>query len=187
MRFEESPLLGVWLIHPEVHGDDRGAFFESFRRDLFEETIGPVDFVQENESSSVRGVLRGLHYQMPPFAQAKLVTVVQGEVLDIAVDIRKGSPTFGQHVAVKLNSEDHTQLFVPRGFAHGFLVLSDRAVFHYKVDTYWNRESERSLRFNDPELGVEWPIQGSELILSDKDKEAPLLADADLPLFSDLA
>lgn len=181
MRFEESALPGVWLIHPEVYGDERGELFESFRDDLFRKTIGEIDFVQENESTSVRGVLRGLHYQMTPHAQAKLVRVIEGEVLDVAVDIRRGSPTFGRYVAVRLSGENRTQLFLPGGFAHGFLVLSQRALFQYKVDAYWHRDSERAIRYDDPEIGIEWPLPKSELILSDKDLDAPSLSEADLP------
>ncbi|MDR3366533.1 MAG: dTDP-4-dehydrorhamnose 3,5-epimerase [Prevotellaceae bacterium] len=172
MNFTESSLQGVWIIEPKVFADARGYFMETYRESLFEQHVGKVSFVQDNESKSTRGVLRGLHYQLPPFAQGKLVRVISGEVLDVAVDIRKGSPTFGQHVAVTLTSENRRQLFIPRGFAHGFLVLSSEAIFTYKVDNTYSPQHERSIRFNDPEIGIEWGMDASQLILSEKDRSS---------------
>jgi dTDP-4-dehydrorhamnose 3,5-epimerase len=162
-----------------VHGDNRGYFVETFRQDLFEKAIGyKVNFVQDNESKSTKGVLRGLHYQLPPYAQAKLVRVIEGSVLDVAVDIRKSSPTFGQHVAVELTAENKHQLFVPHGFAHGFIVLNDSATFAYKVDNYYALEHDRGIAFNDKELAIDWQLPLEALQLSDKDKAHPSLANA---------
>jgi dTDP-4-dehydrorhamnose 3,5-epimerase len=162
-----------------VHDDDRGYFFETFRQDLFEDAIGyKINFVQDNESKSLKGVLRGLHYQLSPYAQAKLVRVIEGSVLDVAVDIRKSSPTFGQHVAVELTAENKHQLFVPHGFAHGFIVLSDSATFAYKVDNYYAPEQDRGIAFNDKELAIDWQLPLEILQLSDKDKTHPSLANA---------
>ena len=162
-----------------MHDDDRGYFFETFRQDLFEDAIGyKINFVQDNESKSLKGVLRGLHYQLSPYAQAKLVRVIEGSVLDVAVDIRKSSPTFGQHVAVELTAENKHQLFVPHGFAHGFIVLSDSATFAYKVDNYYAPEQDRGIAFNDKELAIDWQLPLEILQLSDKDKTHPSLANA---------
>jgi len=179
LKFIPQSVPDVVLIEPNSHGDDRGYFLETFRQDLFEEAIGyKVSFVQDNESKSTRGVLRGLHYQMPPFTQAKLVRVIQGSVLDIVVDIRRSSPTFGQHVAVKLTGVNKNQLFVPHGFAHGFLVLSDSATFAYKVDNYYAPEYDRGIAFDDKKLKIDWQLSIEELQLSDKDKILPSLASA---------
>ncbi len=183
MKFTPQSIADVILIEPTVHGDDRGYFVETFRQDLFEEALGyQVNFVQDNESKSTKGVLRGLHYQLPPYAQAKLVRVIEGSVLDVAVDIRKSSPTFGQHVAVELTAANKRQLFVPHGFAHGFVVLSDSATFAYKVDNYYAPEYDRGIVFDDAKLGIDWQLPIEVLQLSDKDKLHPLLSTA-LDLF----
>ena len=179
MKFAPQSIPEVVLIKPTVHGDNRGYFMESFRQDLFEEAIGyKVNFIQDNESKSTKGVLRGLHYQLPPYTQAKLVRVIKGNVLDVAVDIRKSSPTFGQHVAVELTATNKHQLFVPHGFAHGFVVQSDRATFAYKVDNYYAPEYDRGIAFDDKELSIDWQLPLELLQLSDKDKSHPALADA---------
>ena len=179
MKFIPQSIPDVFLIKPTVHDDDRGYFFETFRQDLFEDAIGyKINFVQDNESKSLKGVLRGLHYQLSPYAQAKLVRVIEGSVLDVAVDIRKSSPTFGQHVAVELTAENKHQLFVPHGFAHGFIVLSDSATFAYKVDNYYAPEHDRGIAFNDKELAIDWQLPLEILQLSDKDKTHPSLANA---------
>ena len=179
MRFIRQVIPEVVLIEPDVHGDSRGYFAEIFRQDLFEEALGhKVNFVQDNESKSTKGVLRGLHYQIPPYAQAKLVRVVDGAVLDVAVDIRKSSPTFGQHIVVELTSENKHQLFVPRGFAHGFVVLSDSATFAYKVDNYYALECDRGIAFNDSDLNIDWRLPLGVLQLSDKDRNNPTLVNA---------
>ncbi len=167
--FIKTPIEGVWIIEPQRFGDKRGYFCEAYRRCDFEAIVGEVDFVQENESFSSGRVIRGLHMQRGQAAQAKLVRVSQGRVLDVAVDMRPGSATFGQHVAVELDAESGRQLFVPRGFAHGFAVLSDFAQFQYKVDNYYAPEAELCLRFDDPVVAVEWPFDTSEAILSPKD------------------
>lgn len=169
MTFTETILSGVWLIEPVRHGDARGYFCETFRRDEFERYIGRVDFVQENESKSHRGVARGLHYQAGAAAQAKLVRVSEGRVVDVVVDLREDSPTFGQHLSVELSAENAIQMFVPRGFAHGFVVISDSATFQYKVDNYYCPESERCIRFDDPTLAIEFPMAAGELLFSEKD------------------
>ncbi|MDR1938390.1 MAG: dTDP-4-dehydrorhamnose 3,5-epimerase [Tannerellaceae bacterium] len=180
MNYIETNIPGVWIIEPVVFNDARGYFFEAFKQSGFEQHIGRVGFIQENESSSSRGVLRGLHYQLNPFSQAKLVRVIQGCVWDVAVDLRKGSATFGQHVAIELSSENKRQLFIPRGFAHGFHVLSEQAVFTYKVDNPYHPASERSIRYDEPTFGVDWRIpDGESPILSEKDKQAPPLAKGD--------
>jgi len=181
MKISKTKLEGVFLIEPKIFGDDRGYFTETFREDLFEEAIGhKVDFIQDNESKSSFGVLRGLHYQLPPFSQSKLVRVIEGSVLDVAVDIRKGSATFGQYIAVELSGKNKHQLFVPRGFAHGFVVTSDTAVFAYKVDNYYAPKYDRGLFYNDSAIGIEWGIDSKKLLLSQKDKVQPLFAEADL-------
>ena len=168
------------LIEPEVHGDHRGYFVETFRQDKFEKAIGhKVNFIQDSESKSSKGVLRGLHFQLPPFAQSKLVRVIEGEVLDVAVDIRKGSPTFGQHVSAILNDENKHQIFIPRGFAHGFVVLSDTAIFTYKVDNYYSPESDRGLAFDQADLNIDWKLPKEQLKLSGKDQKQPCLEDLD--------
>lgn len=180
MEFVIQSIPDVVLIKPKVHGDHRGYFLETFRQDKFEEALGyKVNFCQDNESKSTKGVLRGLHFQLPPFAQSKLVRVIEGEVLDVAVDIRQGSPTFGQHVTVRLTGENKHQLFIPRGFAHGFVVLSESATFAYKVDNYYSPECERGLAFNDPALGIDWGLPLDQLKLSEKDVIQPGLVDID--------
>lgn len=180
MRLIPTDIPDVIIIEPKVFGDDRGYFMESFRRDLFENELPGVNFIQDNESMSVFGVLRGLHYQLPPFAQAKLVRVVSGLVLDVSVDIRKNSPTFGRHVAVEVSGDNKRQVFIPRGFAHGFVVLSRQAVFQYKVDNLHSREHDRGIAFDDPALGIDWRLGREELLLSDKDKSNPLVRNAEL-------
>lgn len=177
MNVINTDIQGVVIIEPKVFGDHRGYFFESFSEKDFTSAVGEVKFVQDNESKSSYGVLRGLHFQKPPHAQAKLVRVVKGRVLDVAVDLRKGSPTFGKHVAVELTEENHRQLFIPRGFAHGFAVLSDEAVFQYKCDNYYAPQSEGSVLWNDPDIGIEWGIPSEDVMLSEKDRNAPLLKD----------
>ncbi len=178
MEFIEQSIPEVVLVKPKVFGDERGYFAETFRQDKFEEALGyKVNFCQDNESKSSKGVLRGLHFQLPPAAQSKLVRVIEGKVLDIAVDIRQGSPTFGQYVAAELSAENKHQLFVPRGFAHGFVVLSDTAIFAYKVDNYYSPENDRGLAFDDPSLGIDWHLSHEELMLSDKDQKQPTLSE----------
>jgi len=178
MKIEQTPLKDCYIIHDTIFEDSRGYFFESFNQKKFQELTG-IDtcFVQDNQSCSSRGVLRGLHFQKDEHAQAKLVRVLEGKVLDIAVDIRKDSPTFGQHVSLELSDTSRTQLYIPRGFAHGFLVLSEHAVFFYKCDNYYNKQAEGGLMYNDPSLKIDWKMGDSELILSDKDKNNPLLKD----------
>ncbi len=180
MKFIKTEIDGVYIIEPKVFNDSRGYFFEAFKKEEFEENIGRVDFVQDNESKSSYGVLRGLHYQKGEFSQAKLVRVIKGRVVDVAVDIRRSSPTFGRYVAVELSEENKRQLFIPRGFAHGFLVLSPEAVFTYKVDNIYAPQSEASIRFDDPELGIEWPIDKADVLTSEKDMKGKSLKDADL-------
>lgn len=178
MNFTEQKIKGVWVIEPKVFTDDRGYFMEAFRQDKFEQHIGRVNFIQDNESKSTKGVLRGMHYQTGDFSQAKLVRVLKGRVLDVVVDLRQSSPSFGQYVAVELSEDNKKQLFVPRGFAHGFLVLSDEAVFTYKVDNYYSPQHDASILWNDEEIGIEWGVEECDLILSDKDKNAKRLRDA---------
>jgi len=181
MKVIKTELEGVVILEPTIFRDERGCFFESFRQCDFAEKVLATTFVQENESHSVYGVIRGLHYQLPPCAQSKLVRVVRGEVLDVAVDIRRGSPTFGHHVAVRLSEENHRQLFIPRGFAHGFSVLSgDGAVLQYKCDNYYAPQAEEALAFDDPALGIEWIVSPGQRIVSERDRQNPLLAAAKL-------
>lgn len=178
MNYIKTDIEGLWIIEPRVFGDNRGYFFESFSLRDFEAHVGPVAFVQDNESlSERRGVLRGLHFQKGDLAQAKLLRVVQGSVLDVAVDIRPGSPTFGQYVSVVLSGENKRQFFIPRGFAHGFLVLEDHTVFQYKCDNYYAPEAEGSYRWNDPAFAIDWGISPDEVILSEKDARAPFYGD----------
>jgi len=178
MQFIPQAIADVVLIKPKVHGDERGYFIETFRQDKFEAALGyAVNFVQDNESKSTKGVLRGLHYQLALHAQSKLVRVIDGSVLDVAVDIRSGSPTYGQHVAVELSAENKHQLFIPRGFAHGFLVLSETAIFAYKVDNYYSPECDRGLAFNDPELAIDWRLPTDSLQLSEKDTKQPAFSE----------
>lgn len=181
MEFIKTPIDGVVIIEPRIFKDARGYFFESFSRREFENAVGPVDFVQDNESMSMRGVMRGLHFQRPPFTQAKLVRCVVGSVLDVAVDLRKGSATYGKHVAVELTADNHRQLFVPRGFAHGFAVLSDVAIFQYKCDNYYAPQADGGISIADDSLGINWRIDLSQAILSEKDMHHPLLCDFDSP------
>ena len=179
MEFIRQEIPEVVLIKPAIHNDDRGYFVETFRQDLFEKFIDQeITFIQDNESSSTQGVLRGLHYQLPPYTQAKLVRVIKGSVLDVAVDIRKSSPTFGQHVAVELTSENKYQLFIPHGFAHGFVVLSNSATFAYKVDNYYAPKHDRGVAFNDAELNIDWRLPLEKLQLSAKDEMHPNLVGA---------
>lgn len=175
MKITTTAIEGVVILEPKVFGDERGYFFESFSQREFEEKVCKTTFVQDNESSSRYGVLRGLHFQKPPHAQAKLVRVVKGKVLDIAVDIRKGSPTFGHHVSTELSGENKRQLFIPRGFAHGFAVLSEEVVFQYKCDRYYVPHSEGGILWNDPALGIDWKLPEEDVILSEKDKKNVLL------------
>ena len=178
MKFTEQSIKGVWVIEPKVFTDERGYFMEAFKKEAFEQHIGKVEFIQDNESKSTRGVLRGLHYQKGEYSQAKLVRALQGRVLDLVVDIRKSSPTFGRYVAVELTEDNKKQLFVPRGFAHGFLVLSDTAVFSYKVDNVYSPTHDASILWNDPDIAIDWGIDEKELILSAKDKADKRLSEA---------
>jgi dTDP-4-dehydrorhamnose 3,5-epimerase len=180
VNFIETSVSGVWIIEPKVWGDHRGYFLESYKKDLFEKHIGKVEFIQDNESFSSYGVLRGLHYQIGEYSQAKLVRVLQGKVLDVAVDIRKSSSNFGKSVAVELSAENKKQLFIPRGFAHGFLVMSDFALFSYKVDNTYLPQHERSIVYNDSDLAIDWQIELKDLKLSDKDKNAPAFNNAEM-------
>ncbi len=181
MNFIRTEIPDVVIIEPVVHGDERGYFVETYRKDKLEDFLGfSVDFCQDNESKSRYGVLRGLHYQLPPFAQTKLVRVITGKVLDVAVDIRKGSLTFGKYVAVELTEENKRQLFVPRGFAHGFVVLSEEATFAYKVDNFYAPECDRGIAFDDLAIGIDWKIAKEKLQLSAKDTAQPLLHEAEV-------
>lgn len=181
MNVTKTDIEGVVVIEPRVFDDARGYFFESYSKRRFDEAVRPVEFVQDNESMSTRGVIRGLHFQRPPFSQSKLVRCVRGAVLDVVVDIRRGSPTYGQHVAVELTGENRRQLFVPRGFAHGFAVLSDVAVFQYKCDNYYHPESEGGISIADRSLGIDWRIDPAEAILSEKDLRNPMFSDFESP------
>ncbi len=181
MEVIKTDIEGVVIIEPRIFKDSRGYFFESYSKKEFDEKVRPVNFVQDNESCSTRGVMRGLHFQRPPFTQSKLVRCVKGAVLDVAVDIRKGSPTFGRYVAVELTEDNHRQFFVPRGFAHGFAVLSDIAVFQYKCDNYYHPEADGGISIQDTSLGIDWLLDPSQAILSDKDLRHPLLKDFDTP------
>ena len=176
MKFIPQSIEDILLIEPTIHSDGRGYFVETFRQDLLEEVIGyKVNFVQDNESKSTKGVLRGLHYQLEPFSQAKLVRVIEGSVIDVAVDIRKSSPSFGQHVSIELSDYNKYQLFIPRGFAHGFMALTDTATFLYKVDNYYSQAHERGISFNDEQLDINWSLPDEILQISDKDKHLPSL------------
>ena len=179
MEFKKTAIEGVYIIEPRVFNDARGYFFEAWKQEEFNAHIGQVNFIQDNESKSSRGVLRGLHYQKGEFSQAKLVRVIKGRVLDVAVDIRKSSPTFGQHVMVELSEDNKRQFFIPRGFAHGFLVLSDEAIFTYKVDNVYAPQAEAGIRWNDPALNIDWPIDPREVLTSEKDLKQPLLSEAE--------
>ena len=180
MEYIRTAIEGVFIIEPRVFNDARGYFFEAWKQEEFNEHVGEVNFIQDNESKSSFGVLRGLHYQKGELSQAKLVRVIKGKVLDVAVDIRKSSPTFGQHVMVELSEENKRQFFIPRGFAHGFLVLSDEAVFTYKVDNPYAPQAEAGIRWNDPQIAIEWPIDPSKVLTSEKDLNQPFLNDAEL-------
>lgn len=181
MQFTRTSIEDVIIIEPQVHGDDRGYFVETFRQDKLDDFLGfNVKFIQDNESKSAKGVLRGLHYQLAPAAQTKLVRVIKGSVLDVAVDIRKGSPTYGEHVSVVLTAENKKQLFVPRGFAHGFVVLEENTVFAYKVDNYYSPENDRGIDFKDPAININWKLHEKQLIISAKDNEQPLLNETDI-------
>ena len=177
MEVIKTNIEGVVIIEPRIFKDDRGYFFESFSQREFEEKVCKTTFVQDNESKSSYGVLRGLHFQKPPFAQSKLVRVIKGAVLDVAVDIRKGSPTFGQYVSVELTGDNHRQFFIPRGFAHGFSVLSEEVIFQYKCDNFYSPQSEGAIAWNDPDLNIDWRIPVEEVILSEKDSKHPKLKD----------
>lgn len=181
MNVIKSDIEGVVVIEPRVFDDARGYFFESYSKRRFDEVVRPIEFVQDNESMSTRGVIRGLHFQRPPFSQSKLVRCVRGAVLDVVVDIRRGSPTYGRHIAVELTGENRRQLFVPRGFAHGFAVLSDEAVFQYKCDNYYHPESEGGISIADHSLGIDWRIDPAEAILSEKDLRNPMFSDFESP------
>lgn len=178
MNYIQTEIEGVWLIEPKVFLDDRGYFMESFKKEEFEANIGPVDFVQDNESKSTFGVLRGLHYQQGEYSQAKLVRVIKGEVLDVAVDLRQSSATFGKYVSVLLSEENKRQFFIPRGFAHGFAVLSEEAVFTYKVDNIYAPHAEASILYSDPTLGIDWPLAESQMLLSAKDAQGSTFENA---------
>jgi dTDP-4-dehydrorhamnose 3,5-epimerase len=181
MNVIKTDIEGVVVIEPRVFDDARGYFFESYSKRRFDEAVRPIEFVQDNESMSTRGVIRGLHFQRPPFSQSKLVRCVRGAVLDVVVDIRRGSPTYGRHIAVELTGENRRQLFVPRGFAHGFAVLSDEAVFQYKCDNYYHPESEGGISIADHSLGIDWRIDPAEAILSEKDLRNPMFSDFESP------
>ena len=178
MNYISTDIEGVFIIEPRVFDDPRGYFFESYRKQEFDDNIGKTEFVQDNESKSSRGVLRGLHYQAGQWSQAKLVRVISGRVLDVAVDLRRSSPTFGRHVAVELSGDNKRQLFIPRGFAHGFLVLSDEAVFTYKVDNVYAPQSEASIRYDDPDIAIRWPMSPDKILTSPKDRNGRSLRDA---------
>ena len=186
MEVIKTNIDGVLIIEPKVLEDARGYFFESFSQREFEQKVRKINFVQDNESKSVYGVMRGLHFQTPPFAQSKLVRCVRGRVLDVAVDIRRGSPTYGQHVAVELSEDNHRQFFIPRGFAHGFSVLSETAVFQYKCDNFYHPEADGGISILDSSLGIDWRIPTEHAILSDKDTKHPLLKDFGSPFSIDV-
>ena len=179
MNYIQTEIEGVWIIEPKVFNDARGYFMEAFKEGEFRANIGNVHFVQDNESKSSFGVLRGLHYQKGEYSQAKLVRVIKGKVLDVAVDLRQSSPTFGKYVSVELSEENKRQFFIPRGFAHGFLVLSEEAIFTYKVDNCYAPQAEASIRFNDETVGIDWPVAESQLLLSEKDGHAVSFKDAE--------
>ena len=180
MEYIETKIKGVFIIEPKVFNDARGYFMEAWKQAEFDEHVGRTVFIQDNESKSSYGVLRGLHFQKGDASQAKLVRVIKGKVLDVAVDLRKSSPTFGQHVMVELSEENKRQFFIPRGFAHGFLVLSDEAIFTYKVDNPYAPQADGGIRWNDPALGIEWPIDPTKVLTSEKDLKLPLLKDAEV-------
>lgn len=178
MKYIQTEIDEVWLIEPKIYSDSRGYFMEAYKQEEFEAAIGPIRFIQDNESKSSFGVLRGLHYQKGIHSQAKLVRVIKGEVLDVAVDLRQSSPSFGKHISVVLSEENKRQLFIPRGFAHGFLVLSDEAVFTYKIDNQYAPQVEACILYNDEKLKINWPIAESQMLLSPKDKEGVSFGEA---------
>jgi dTDP-4-dehydrorhamnose 3,5-epimerase len=178
MTYIQTEINGVWIIEPAVYSDSRGYFFEAYKKEEFDSNVGVVNFIQDNESQSSFGVLRGLHYQGGEYSQAKLVRVIRGKVLDVAVDLRRSSPTFGKHISIELSEDNKRQFFIPRGFAHGFLVLSDEAIFSYKIDNAYTPKAEMSVRYNDPSLGIGWPVPEPQLIISEKDKQAVLFSEA---------
>ena len=179
MNIKTTPFKEVFILKPKVHLDERGYFTESYNEKETEKFLGrKIAFCQDNQTFSKKGVLRGLHYQLPPFSQSKLVRVIEGKVLDIIVDVRKGSPTFGQHFSYKLSAENQLQIFIPRGFAHGYITLSETSIFSYKVDNYYNKESEASIAYDDPKLGIDWKLDPSAFFLSEKDKLHPNLDQA---------
>lgn len=180
MEYKKTTIEGMYVIEPKVFNDARGYFFEAWKKEEFEQHIGKVEFVQDNESKSSYGVLRGLHYQKGDCSQAKLVRVIKGKVLDVAVDIRKSSPTFGKYVMVELSDENKRQFFIPRGFAHGFLVLSDEAIFTYKVDNAYAPQADAGIRWNDPDINIQWPIDPAQVQTSEKDLKQPFLKDAEV-------
>lgn len=177
MKVIKTDIEGVVIIEPRIFADDRGYFFEAFSERELAKEVGEIHFVQDNEAKSSHGVVRGLHFQRPPHAQSKLVRVIKGEILDVAVDIRKGSPTFGEHIAVELSDKNHRQLFIPQGFAHGYAVLSEDAIVEYKCDNYYAPESEGAIAWNDPALGIDWQLPAEKIILSAKDRNNPTLAE----------
>ena len=177
MEIIKTDIEGLIIIKPQIFKDSRGYFFESFSQREFNEKVTPIQFVQDNESCSSYGVMRGLHFQKPPYSQSKLVRCVKGSVLDVAIDIRKGSPTYGKHVAVELSAENHLQFFIPKGFAHGYAVLSKEAIFQYKCDEFYTPQSEGGIQLMDENLGINWPISADDAILSDKDKKYPKLSE----------
>ena len=181
MKFIKTDIPDVYILEPTIFGDNRGYFLESFNKYKFEEVIGKVSFIQDNESKSSKGVLRGLHFQKPPYAQAKLLRCIKGKVMDIAVDIRKGSPTYGKHIAVELSGENKRQLFIPKGMAHGFSVLKENTVFAYKVDNIYIPEYDSGIRYDDKDLDLDWCLNENEIILSAKDQNLPCLKDFDSP------
>lgn len=180
MEIRETPLPGLLIIEPPLHGDARGYFFESWQEERYKKAGMQTVFIQDNESKSLRGVVRGLHYQLEPWSQAKLVRVVQGRVFDVALDLRKGSPTFGHWFGMELNGESKKQLFIPRGFAHGFSVLSETAIFSYKIDNAYNRDSERAININDAELNIDWKLGNQKPVISEKDLNAPSFKKAEM-------
>ena len=180
MEYKETEIKGVYIIEPRVFNDARGYFFEAWKQAEFNEKVGPVEFVQDNESKSSKGVLRGLHFQKGDASQAKLVRVIKGRVLDVAVDCRRSSPTFGKYVMAELSDENKRQLFIPRGFAHGFLVLSDEAVFTYKVDNPYAPQADGGIRWDDPDLNIQWPVTADEILTSEKDLKLPFMKDVEL-------
>jgi dTDP-4-dehydrorhamnose 3,5-epimerase len=181
MNFIKTEIPGLVIIEPKVFQDGRGYFYESFNQKEFEENIGKIEFVQDNESKSVYGVLRGLHFQKPPFTQAKLVRCILGKILDVVVDLRSSSPTFGKHVAIELSSDDKKQLFIPKGFAHGFVVLSREAIFSYKVDNFYSPQHDSGIYWNDQQLDINWKLPVEEIVLSEKDKKLKLLSETNVP------